>query len=138
MYKCTVQCQSEQLGKLYSVFAKRRARVVGEELTDGSALFSVEAYLPVVESFGFATELLKNTSGNASNPQLLFDHWAVMPDDPFFQPTTDEEREDYGEAIAEHNAVRKLLEGVRKRKGLSREEKIVVHAEKQRTLGRNK
>ncbi|OQR83659.1 elongation factor G [Achlya hypogyna] len=138
MYKCSVQCQSEQLGKLYSVFARRRARVVSEELTDGSALFSVEAYLPVVESFGFATELLKSTSGNASNPQLLFDHWATMDEDPFFQPTTEEEREDFGETIAEHNAVRKLIEGVRKRKGLAREEKIVVHAEKQRTLGRNK
>ncbi|EQC40496.1 hypothetical protein SDRG_02387 [Saprolegnia diclina VS20] len=116
MYKCTVQCQSEQLGKLYSVFAKRQACVVGEELSDGSALYSVELWL-----CDRAT-----TSGNASNPQLLFDHWAVMPDDPFFQPTKDEEREDFGEAIAEHNAVWKLLEGVRQRKGLSREEKIVA------------
>ncbi|KAF0684524.1 Aste57867_23523 [Aphanomyces stellatus] len=138
MYKCTVQCQAEQLGKLYSVFAKRRAKVLSEELTDGSALFSVEAHLPVVESFGFATELLKSTSGNASNPQLIFDHWTIMEEDPFFQPQTDEEREDYGERIDEHNAVRRLIEQVRKRKGLAREEKIVVHAEKQRTLGRNK
>ncbi|KAH9117219.1 hypothetical protein AeMF1_008972 [Aphanomyces euteiches] len=138
MYLCTVQCQAEQLGKLYSVFAKRRAKVLSEELSDGSALFSVEAHLPVVESFGFATELLKSTSGNASNPQLVFDHWETMEEDPFFQPLTEVEREDYGERIDEHNAVRRLIEQVRKRKGLAREEKIVVHAEKQRTLGRNK
>ncbi|RHY29758.1 hypothetical protein DYB32_004869 [Aphanomyces invadans] len=138
MYLCTVQCHAEQLGKLYSVFAKRRAKVLSEELSDGSALFRIEAHLPVVESFGFATELLKSTSGNASNPQLIFDHWTIMEDDPFFQPQTDEEREDFGERIDEHNAVRRLIELVRKRKGLAREEKIVVHAEKQRTLGRNK
>ncbi|RHY84940.1 hypothetical protein DYB37_009546 [Aphanomyces astaci] len=138
MYLCTVQCHAEQLGKLYSVFAKRRAKVLSEELTDGSALFRIEAHLPVVESFGFATELLKNTSGNASNPQLIFDHWTTMDEDPFFQPHTDEEREDFGERIDEHNAVRRLIEMVRKRKGLAREEKVVVHAEKQRTLGRNK
>lgn len=111
---------------------------MSEELSDGSALFSVEALLPVVESFGFATELLKSTSGNASNPQLIFDQWTIMEEDPFFQPQTEEEREDYGERIDEHNAVRRLIEQVRKRKGLAREEKIVVHAEKQRTLGRNK
>ncbi|RHY72379.1 hypothetical protein DYB38_014337 [Aphanomyces astaci] len=138
MYLCTVQCHAEHLGKLYSVFAKRRAKVLSEELTDGSALFRIEAHLPVVESFGFATELLKNTSGNASNPQLIFDHWTTMDEDPFFQPHTDEEREDFGERIDEHNAVRRLIEMVRKRKGLAREEKVVVHAEKQRTLGRNK
>ncbi|CEG35619.1 elongation factor tu gtp-binding domain-containing [Plasmopara halstedii] len=134
VYDCTVQCQAEQLGKLYSVISKRRGDIYSEELSDGTALFTVKAYLPVVESFGFATDVLIQTSGAASNPQLLFSHWSVIDVDPFFQPQTDEEREDYGERIYEHNFVRRYIETVRKRKGLSRDEKIVVHAEKQRTL----
>lgn len=134
MYECTVQCQAEQLGKLYSVISKRRGDVFSEELSDGTALFTVQAHLPVVESFGFATDLLIQTSGAASNPQLVFSHWSVMEMDPFFQPQTEEEREDFGERVYEHNYVRRYIEGVRKRKGLARDEKIVVHAEKQRTL----
>lgn len=134
MYECTVQCQAEQLGKLYSVISKRRGDVYSEELSDGTALFTVKAHLPVVESFGFATDLLIQTSGAASNPQLIFSHWSVMDMDPFFQPMTEDEREDFGERVYEHNYVRRYIEAVRKRKGLSRDEKIVVHAEKQRTL----
>ncbi|KAG7379146.1 Elongation factor-like GTPase 1 [Phytophthora pseudosyringae] len=136
VYECTVQCQAEQLGKLYSVISKRRGDIYSEELSDGTALFTVKAHLPVVESFGFATDLLIQTSGAASNPQLVFSHWSIIDMDPFFQPQTEEEREDYGERVYEHNYVRRYIEAVRKRKGLSRDEKIVVHAEKQRTLKR--
>uniref|UniRef100_H3G6U9 Elongation factor 2 n=1 Tax=Phytophthora ramorum TaxID=164328 RepID=H3G6U9_PHYRM len=136
VYECTVQCQAEQLGKLYSVISKRRGDIYSEELSDGTALFTVKAHLPVVESFGFATDLLIQTSGAASNPQLIFSHWSIIDMDPFFQPQTEEEREDFGERVYEHNYVRRYIEAVRKRKGLSRDEKVVVHAEKQRTLKR--
>ncbi|CAI5727983.1 unnamed protein product [Hyaloperonospora brassicae] len=136
IYECTVQCQAEQLGKLYNVISKRRGEIYSEELSDGTALFTVKAHLPVVESFGFATDLMVQTSGAASNPQLIFSHWSIIDMDPFFQPQTEEEREDYGEWVYDRNYVRKYIEVVRKRKGLSRDEKIVVHAEKQRTLKR--
>ncbi|CAI5729690.1 unnamed protein product [Peronospora destructor] len=136
VYECTVQCQAEQLGKLYSVISKRRGDIYLEELSDGTALFTVKAHMPVVESFGFATDLLTHTSGAASNPQLIFSHWSIIDMDPFFQPQTEEEREDYGERVYEHNYVRRYIEAVRKRKGLSCDEKIVTRAEKQRTLKR--
>ena len=42
------------LGKLYGVVAKRRGRIVSEEVREGSSFFTVTALLPVVESFGFA------------------------------------------------------------------------------------
>jgi ribosome assembly protein 1 len=35
----------------------------------------VWATLPVAESFGFAQELLKKTSGKAVTPQLNLSHW---------------------------------------------------------------
>lgn len=138
IYDCTVQCLAEQLGKLYSVISKRRGDIYAEELSDGTALFTVKAHVPVIESFGFATDLLIQTSGAASNPQLVFSHWSVMELDPFFQPQTEEEREDFGERVHEHNYVRRYIEAVRKRKGLARDEKVVVHAEKQRTLSKKR
>lgn len=39
------------LGKVYGVVAKRRGRIVAEEMKE---FFTVSALLPVVESFGFA------------------------------------------------------------------------------------
>jgi hypothetical protein len=42
------------LGKVYAVVAKRRGRIVAEEMKEGTSIFNVTALLPVVESFGFA------------------------------------------------------------------------------------
>lgn len=39
-------------------------------------MFTVNAVLPVMESFDFANEIRKQTSGKA-NPQLAFSHWEV-------------------------------------------------------------
>lgn len=62
----------------------------------------------------------------------------VMDTDPFWVPTTEEEYLHYGEKADSENLPRKFMNSVRKRKGLSVQEKIIKHAEKQRTLGRNK
>jgi hypothetical protein len=42
------------LGKVYAVVAKRRGRIVAEEMKESTSFFNVTALLPVVESFGFA------------------------------------------------------------------------------------
>lgn len=42
------------LGKVYGVVARRRGRIVSEEMKEGTAFFTIRAMLPVVESFGFA------------------------------------------------------------------------------------
>lgn len=40
-------------------------------------MFTVKAYLPVAESFGFNAELHKHTGGKAT-PQCVLDHWESM------------------------------------------------------------
>ena len=40
-------------------------------------MFTVKAYLPVMESFGFNGDLRGQTSGQAF-PQSVFDHWETM------------------------------------------------------------
>lgn len=47
-----------------------------EEMKEGTDMFIIKAVLPVAESFGFADEFRKRTSGLAS-PQLVFSHWEV-------------------------------------------------------------
>ncbi|KAJ0081651.1 hypothetical protein Patl1_10777 [Pistacia atlantica] len=136
MYFCELNTPTEYLGPMYAVLARRRARVLKEEMQEGSSLFTVHAYLPVSESFGFPDELRRWTSGAAS-ALLVLSHWEALPEDPFFVPKTEEEIEEFGDGSSVlHNTARKLIDAVRRRKGLPVEEKVVQHATKQRTLGR--
>lgn len=63
-------------GRVYGVLGKREGRVLHEEMKEGTDMFIIKAVLPVAESFGFADEIRKRTSGLAS-PQLVFSHWEV-------------------------------------------------------------
>lgn len=136
MYFCELNTPTEYLGPMYAVLARRRARVLKEEMQEGSPLFTVHAYLPVTESFGFADELRRWTSG-ASSALLVLSHWEALSEDPFFVPKTEEEKEEFGDGAGVlPNTARKLIDGVRRRKGLPVEEKVVQHATKQRTLAR--
>lgn len=53
-------------------------------------------------------------------------------------PSTEEEYTLFGEKADTENRARKYMNYVRRRKGLPVDEKTVEHAEKQRTLTRNK
>lgn len=79
---------------------------------------------------------MKGYLSNLAHSVPFFDK--VIPSDPFWVPTTEEEYLHFGEKADSENQARKYMNSVRKRKGLHVEEKIVEHAEKQRTLGRNK
>ncbi|KAL2311779.1 GTPase Ria1 [Schizosaccharomyces pombe] len=133
MYSCDVQATSEVLGRVYGVVSKRRGRVIDEEMKEGTPFFIVKALIPVVESFGFAVEILKRTSG-AAYPQLIFHGFEMLDENPFWVPTTEEELEDLGELADRENIAKRYMLNVRKRKGLLVEQKIVEKAEKQRTL----
>ncbi|XP_021865498.1 uncharacterized protein [Spinacia oleracea] len=136
MYFCELNTPVDYLGPMYGVLSRRRARVVKEEMQESSPLFTVHAYLPVSESFGFADELRKWTSGSSS-ALLVLSHWEQLMEDPFFVPKTEEEIEEFGDGSSVlHNTPRKLIDAVRRRKGLPVEEKVVQHATKQRTLAR--
>ncbi|KAF6012308.1 Elongation factor 2 [Brettanomyces bruxellensis] len=76
-----VQCPESAIGGIYSVLNKKRGQIVSEEQRPGTPLFTVKAYLPVNESFGFTGELRQATGGQAF-PQMIFDHWSTMLGDP--------------------------------------------------------
>ncbi|KAG8702716.1 Elongation factor 2 [Ceratobasidium sp. 395] len=64
-------------------------------------MFTVKAYLPVMESFGFNADLRGATQGQAF-PQAVFDHWEIMNGSPL----------DKGSKIEE------MVRAIRTRKGL--------------------
>ncbi|GAA5954470.1 hypothetical protein JCM8115_004599 [Rhodotorula mucilaginosa] len=133
MYSCDIQATGEVLGKVYGVVAKRKGRIISEEMKEGTAFFTISALLPVVESFGFADEIRTRTSGAAS-PQLVFYGYETLDQDPFWVPTTEEELEDLGEKADRENVAKKYMDSVRQRKGMAVDRKVVMFAEKQKTM----
>lgn len=63
----------------------------------------------------FPIEIRKRTSGAAS-PQLVFNGFEMLDEDPFWVPTTEEELEDLGEKADKENLAKKYMDTVRKRK----------------------
>ncbi|KAJ1294366.1 hypothetical protein BS78_01G140900 [Paspalum vaginatum] len=136
MYFCELTTPTEQLGATYAVLGKRRARVLKEEMQEGTSLFTVHAYLPVAESIGFSNQLRSLTAG-AVSALLFLSHWEAIAEDPFFVPKTQDELEEFGDGSSiGPNLAKKLMNSVRRRKGLHVEEKVVEHGTKQRTLAK--
>ncbi|RLM78184.1 hypothetical protein C2845_PM12G16760 [Panicum miliaceum] len=125
-----------QLGAAFVVLGDCRAKVLKEEMQEGTSLFTVHPHLPVAESSEFAEKLRKRTSGAAS-AHLAFSHWECISQDPFFTPKTQEEIEEFGDGSSiGPNLAKKLMSSVRRRKGLHVEEKVVEYGTKRRTLAR--
>nr|CAG4648483.1 EOG090X00RJ [Polyphemus pediculus] len=86
VYLCEIQCPENAVGGIYGVLNRRRGHVFEESQVAGTPMFVVKAYLPVNESFGFTADLRSNTGGQAF-PQCVFDHWQILPGNPF-EPTS--------------------------------------------------
>ncbi|TIB67247.1 hypothetical protein E3Q24_04228 [Wallemia mellicola] len=126
-YSCEIQASTEVLGRVYAVVSRRRGRIIAEEMKEGTTFFTVKSRLPVVESFGFADEIRKRTSGAAS-PQLIFSGFEIFDIDPFWVPSTEEELEDLGVLAERENAAKKYVDLVRERKAKMSSENIITEA----------
>ncbi|KAK0620333.1 P-loop containing nucleoside triphosphate hydrolase protein [Immersiella caudata] len=97
-----IQVPESAMGGVYGVLTRRRGHVFAEEQRPGTPLFTIKAYLPVMESFGFNGDLRAGTSGQAF-PQSVFDHWQILPG---------------GSALDATSKVGAIVQEMRKRKGL--------------------
>ncbi|KAG4221026.1 hypothetical protein PC116_g30497 [Phytophthora cactorum] len=97
-----IQVPEQAMGGVYGVLTRRRGHVFNEEQRPGTPLFTIKAYLPIMESFGFNGDLRQATSGQAF-PQLVFDHWQLLPG---------------GSPLDKTTKVGQIVEAMRKRKGI--------------------
>lgn len=127
---------AEVLGRVYDVLTRRRGRVLSEAMNEGTPFFTIQSLVPVAESFGFADDMRKRTSG-AAQPQLIFAGFEILDEDPFWVPFTEEQMEDLGEFGDKENVAKRYMDKVRRKKGMLVEGRTVaVNAEKQKTLKR--
>ena len=81
VYAVEVSAPADCVQTVYALLGRRRGRVLRDAPRPGTPLFSLQAHLPVLDSFGFETDLRVATQGQAFC-QSVFDHWAVVPGDP--------------------------------------------------------
>ena len=101
MFLVEIQCPESAIGGIYSVLNRRRGQIFSEEQRIGTPMFTVKAYLPVAESFGFNSDLRQATGGQAF-PQSVFDHWEVMNGSP----------------LEKGGKLEEIVKAIRSRKGL--------------------
>ena len=99
-----IACPDSAQGGVYSCLNVRRGHVFSAEQRIGTPMYTMKAYLPVAESFGFNADLRAATGGQAF-PQAVFDHWESIN----------------GDATEKDSKVQQLASKIRVRKGLKPE-----------------
>ena len=71
-----VQSPADCVSAVYSVLARRRGHVTHDAPVPGSPLYSIKAFMPAIDSFGFETDIRTHTQGQAFCLSV-FHHWQV-------------------------------------------------------------
>ncbi|KAG9670861.1 1 U5 small nuclear ribonucleoprotein component, partial [Aureobasidium melanogenum] len=81
VYSCSMIGNADSVSSLYTVLARRRGHVLSDGPIAGTPLYKVSGLIPVIDSFGFETDLRIHTQGQATL-SLVFDRWSIVPGDP--------------------------------------------------------
>ncbi|KAI1806601.1 P-loop containing nucleoside triphosphate hydrolase protein [Daldinia bambusicola] len=81
LYSCSMTGPQDAVPVLYNVLARRRGHVLSDGPIAGTPLYRVSGLIPVIDSFGFETDVRIQTQGQAM-VSLVFDKWQKVPGDP--------------------------------------------------------
>merc|ERR1712070_173223 len=109
MYVADITVPQSAIAGVYSTLNARRGVVDRTEERPGTPICKINAFLPVLESFGFTQLLRQNTSGQAF-PQMIFSHWEHLK----------------GDVYEEGSKLNEVVMAVRERKGLKLELPILA------------
>jgi len=104
---------------VYTVLARRRGHVTQDAPVAGSPLYTIKAFIPAIDSFGFETDLRTHTQGQAFCLSV-FHHWQIVPGDPLDKSVVIKPLEPQP---ATHLA-REFMVKTRRRKGLTEDVSI--------------
>ncbi|KAL3148256.1 hypothetical protein ABBQ38_15518 [Trebouxia sp. C0009 RCD-2024] len=119
VYYVEIQAPADCIQAAYAVLAKRRGQVTKDLPKPGTPIFIVQAYLPVIESFGFESDLRYHTQGQAFCLSD-FHHWQIVPGDPLDRSVQLRPLE----PAAPQELAREFMVKTRRRKGMSEDVSI--------------
>jgi U5 small nuclear ribonucleoprotein component len=114
VYTCAMTGPADSIASLYTVLMKRRGHVLSDGPIAGTPLYAARALIPVIDSFGFETDLRIHTQGQA-NVSLVFHKWEIVPGDPLDK----EAKTRPLEMASAQGAARDFVLKTRRRKGLA-------------------
>ncbi|GKY98863.1 hypothetical protein MPSEU_000842300 [Mayamaea pseudoterrestris] len=114
VYRLQIQCPGSIVDSIQPLLHRRRGHIVQDRPISGSTFYDVKGFLPVLDSYGFETDLRTFTQGQAM-VYSVFDHWAVVPGDPLDRSILLHPLE----PSPQQHLARELLLKTRRRKGLS-------------------
>ncbi|CCG81924.1 putative U5 snRNP component [Taphrina deformans PYCC 5710] len=126
VYQVTITVPADCIPAIYNVLSRRRGHVTKEIPIAGSPLYYMTALIPVIDSFGFETDLRSHTQGQAFCQQD-FDHWQVVPGDPLDKEI---KLKALQSASAQHMA-RDFMIKTRRRKGLNEDVSVRKYIEEE-------
>ncbi|EFA79966.1 U5 small nuclear ribonucleoprotein subunit [Heterostelium album PN500] len=112
-----------------TVLTRRRGHIIHDFPKPGTPLYITKALLPVLDSYGFETDLRSHTQGQAFCLST-FDHWQVVPGDPLDKSIVLQPLEPSPQA----HLARELLIKTRRRKGLSEDVNLSKHFDDEQLL----
>jgi len=119
IYFAEIQAPADCVSAIYNVLGRRRGHVTSSVPKPGTPLYTVSAFIPLIDSFGFETDLRTHTQGQ-SFCLSVFDHWEIVPGDPLDKTIVLRPLE---RAPTPHLA-REFMIKTRRRKGLSEDVSI--------------
>ncbi|KAI9680998.1 MAG: hypothetical protein M1829_001078 [Trizodia sp. TS-e1964] len=126
VYACSMTGPADSVSSLYTVLARRRGHVLVDGPIAGTPLYQVKGLIPVIDSFGFETDVRIHTQGQAM-VSLVFERWSIVPGDPLDK---DIKLRPLEPANAQATA-RDFVLKTRRRKGLSEDVTVSKFLEKE-------
>lgn len=114
-----IDVPSDLVQAVMTVVSKRRGHIVKDTPKPGTPFTTILAHIPLIDSFGFETDLRLHTKGMGFCLSWL-DHWAMVPGDPLDSQVEIKPLE----PVPKMHLARDFLLKTRRRKGLA--EEVVV------------
>eukprot|EP01062_Namystynia_karyoxenos_P060264 TRINITY_DN517_c0_g2_i1.p1 TRINITY_DN517_c0_g2~~TRINITY_DN517_c0_g2_i1.p1 ORF type:complete len:1008 (+),score=372.63 TRINITY_DN517_c0_g2_i1:91-3024(+) len=119
VYYVEVQTPVDCINPIYTVLSRRRGHVTADDPKPGTPLYTLKAYVPVMDSFGLECDLRTHTQGQAFC-QSVFHHWSIVPGDPLDKDIVLRPLE----PSQPHQLARDFMVKTRRRKGMSEDVSI--------------
>ncbi|KAI3394377.1 hypothetical protein diail_2843 [Diaporthe ilicicola] len=123
MYSVSMTGSQDAVSSLYTFLARRRGHVLQDGPIVGTPLYRVSGLIPVIDSFGFETDLRLNTDGSMLS--LVFDRWSIVPGDPLDRDIVIRPLQ----AASPQATARDFVLKTRRRKGLSEDVSVAKFLE---------
>lgn len=128
VFHCSVICSADAVNGVYTILARRRGHVLIDSPIPGTPLYQVRGLIPVIDSFGFETDLRIQSQGQASI-SLYFARWDVVPGNPLDESVEREMR--VLEPAGGEMLARDFMVKTRRRKGLVDEVRAGKYVERE-------